>query len=78
MLAGRPRKWTRWFPGAAAGAVLVVLAVASGHARSPGRNAPVWIVVNLPDPPGYQESLPNRPQIAAATLASPEETTADN
>jgi len=78
IFTGRPRKWAHWLPGAAAGVVLVALAVTSGRPLSPERNAPEWVVVNLPDPPGYQESLPERPEMAALAFASAEGAAADN
>lgn len=72
------RKWAHWLPGTAAGVVLVALAVMSGHALSPEKKAPGWVVVHLPDPPGYQELLPDRPQVAALALASAAETATNN
>ncbi len=75
---GRLRRWAHWFPGTAAGVVLVALAVTSGHVLSPGKKASGWVVVHLPDPPGYQEWLPDRPEVAALALASTAETARDN
>ena len=41
--------------------LLPVIAGFARHTLSAARERTRWVVYHLPDPPGYQESLPNRP-----------------